>query len=299
MPTPNNSSKVKLPSNVVTTVINKVKDTSTIARLCPSTPQKFNDTTYLIFNPTSEAEVVAEGQKKGVYEIDTKPIVGKRVKIVTTTRVSDELKWADEDNQLEIIDNIQADQTAAIARALDYVIYHGINPKTGEVMDGYTPLTTEAVQVTEDAKGDVTKDIDALTDALIDYNFGAVALSRAYASKMRKLRVPSTGQRLYPEIPLTLNAGSVDGIDAVVSNTVSGRLAKTPTGVDAILGDFSMIKWGMVRDMWAEVIEYGDPDGSGNDLKAYNEVAYRTEAMFAFAIIDPKAFAVLKAGAGA
>lgn len=119
----NDTSKVALPKSVVTTVIGKVKDTSTIAALSPSTPQKFADTTYLVFNPTAEAEVVAEGAKKSGGEIDPKPVVAKRVKVVTTTRVSDELRWADEDNQLDIINNIIIDQTAAIGRALDYVVY--------------------------------------------------------------------------------------------------------------------------------------------------------------------------------
>ena len=109
----NDTTKVTLPREAVTTVINKVKDTSTIAALSPSEPQKFDDKTYLVFNPTSEAEVVAEGAKKGSYDISTSPIVAKRAKIVTTTRVSDELRWADEDNQLEIVTNIIADQAAA------------------------------------------------------------------------------------------------------------------------------------------------------------------------------------------
>ena len=57
----NDTKKITLPSSVVSTIIGKVKDTSTIATLSPSTPQKFADTTYLVFNPTAEAEVVAEG----------------------------------------------------------------------------------------------------------------------------------------------------------------------------------------------------------------------------------------------
>lgn len=85
-----------------------------------------------------------------------------------------------------------------------------------------------------------------------------------------------------------------DGIPAAVSGTVNGRLAKTPTKVSAIMGDFSAIKWGMVRDATAEVIEYGDPDNTGQDLKGYNQIAYRTEAVLAYAVLDPKAFAVLK-----
>ena len=288
----NDTSKVVLPRSVVTTLLNKVRDTSTIAALSPSEPQKFDDKTYLIFNPTAEAEVVAEGAKKGAYDISTTPIVAKRAKVVTTTRVSDELRWADEDNQLEIIENILADQTAAIGRALDYIIYHAVNPKDGSALSGYTALTAGAQAVT--ATDSPVDDFDSLTDKLIDYEINGFALSRGFASDLRKLRVPSTGMRLYPEIPLSLNVGNIDGIPAATSGTVNGKLADTPTKVLAIMGDFGAIKWGMVRDMYSEVIEYGDPDNTGNDLKGYNQVAYRTEAVLAYAVLDPTAFAVLK-----
>ncbi|WP_077597868.1 phage major capsid family protein [Olsenella urininfantis] len=286
------TSKVVLPREVVTTLINKVKDTSTIAALSPSVPQKFADKTYLVFNPTAEAEVVAEGAKKGSYNIDTKPVVAKRAKIVTTTRVSDELRWADEDNQLEIVTNIIADQTAALGRALDYIVYHAVNPKGGAALTGYEALTAGATAVT--ATSDPTADIDRLTDALIEYNINGLAVSRAFASELRKVRVPSTGQRLYPEIPLSLNLGNIDGIPAAASGTVNGKLAAKATGVKAIMGDFGLIKWGMVRDITAEVIEYGDPDNTGVDLKGSNQVAYRTEAVLAYAVLDPKGFSVLK-----
>lgn len=288
----NDTSKITLPTSVVTELLNKVKDASTIAALSPSAPQKFADTTYLVFNPTSEAEVVAEGGKKGSYDLDITPVVAKRTKIVTTTRVSDELKWADEDNQLEILSNIIADQTAALGRALDYIVYHAINPKDGLALEGYTALTAGATAVT--ATDDATADIDSLTDALIDYDINGFALSRTFASTLRKIRVPSTGQRLYPEIPLSLNVGNIDGIAAAASGTVDGRLAQTATGVLGIMGDFNLIKWGMVRNMTAEVIEFGDPDNTGQDLKGYNQVAYRTEAVLAHAVLDPSGFAVLK-----
>lgn len=288
----NDTTKVALPKSVVTTVLNKVKDASTIAALSPSTPQKFADSTYLVFNPTAEAEVIAEGAKKSGSEISTDPVVAKRVKVVTTTRVSDELKWADEDNQLEIVSNIIADQTAAIGRALDYVVYHAVNPKTGLALDGYTALTAGANSIT--ATDDPSADIDSMTDAVLDYDINGFALSRKFASDLRKLRVPSTGLRLYPEIPLSLEVGSIDGIPAAASGTVNGSLAKTDTKVLGILGDFNAIKWGMVRDMTSEIIEFGDPDNTGNDLKGYNQVAYRTEAVLAYAVLDPKAFSVLK-----
>ena len=287
------TSKIKLPAEVTQAIINKVGNTSTIAALSPSTPQLFLNEDYMVFNGAAEAEVVAEGQKKSSYEQTASYITGKKFKVQCTTRVTEELKWADEDNRLEIISSIQEDQTREIARALDYVIYHAINPKSGTKLDGYDALTANAVAVTD--SGDDIANVDALADAVNEYEINGVALSRTWASRLRKLRVPATGMRFYPEIPINLAAGTLDGIPAATSTTVDGVKATTATKVLGIMGDYSLIKWGMIRDIWAEVIQYGDPDQTGVDLKAHNQIAYRTEAMFSYAVLDPKAFAVLKA----
>lgn len=287
------TTKIKLPVEVTQAIINKVGNTSTIAALSPSTPQLFLNEDYIVFNGAAEAEVVAEGQKKSSYEQTASYVTGKKFKVQCTTRVTEELKWADEDNRLEIISSIQEDQTKAIARALDYVIYHAINPKSGENLDGYDALTASATSVTD--SGDDIANVDALADAVNEYEINGVALSRTWASRLRKLRVPATGMRFYPEIPINLAAGTLDGIPAATSTTVNGAKATTATKVLGIMGDYSLIKWGMIRDIWAEVIQYGDPDQTGVDLKAHNQIAYRTEAMFSYAVLDPKAFAVLKA----
>lgn len=287
------TTKIKLPVEVTQAIINKVGNTSTIAALSPSTPQLFLNEDYIVFNGAAEAEVVAEGQKKSSYEQTASSVTGKKFKVQCTTRVTEELKWADEDNRLEIISSIQEDQTKAIARALDYVIYHAINPKTGSPLSGYTALTAGANSVTD--SGDDIANVDALADAVNEYEINGVALSRTWASRLRKLRVPATGMRFYPEIPINLAAGTLDGIPAATSTTVNGAKATTQTKVLGIMGDYSLIKWGMIRDIWAEVIQYGDPDQTGVDLKANNQIAYRTEAMFSYAVLDPKAFAVLKA----
>ena len=287
------TSKIKLPAEVTRAIINKVGNTSTIAALSPSTPQLFLNEDYVVFNGAAEAEVVAEGQTKSSYEQTASYITGKKFKVQCTTRVTEELKWADEDNRLEIISSIQEDQTKAIARALDYVIYHAIDPKSGTKLSGYDALTANAVAVTD--SGDDIANVDALADAVNEYEINGVALSRTWASRLRKLRVPATGMRFYPEIPINLAAGTLDGIPAATSTTVDGVKATTATKVLGIMGDYSLIKWGMIRDIWAEVIQYGDPDQTGVDLKAHNQIAYRTEAMFSYAVLDPNAFAVLKA----
>ena len=285
--------KIKLPTSVAVEIVNKAKDASTVAALSPSSPQLFTNSEYLVFNGNSEAEVVGEGQVKGAHEYETRTVVAKTFKVQTTTRVTSELRWADEDNQLQIISQIQADQAEAMGRALDYVVYHAVNPKTGADLPGYEALSGSAVQLASTA--DLVYDIDAMADALNDvYDVNGVALSKKFASAMRKVRVPQTMARFYPDVPLNLSVGSVEGIRAATSGTVSGRICKQDPKTLAFLGDFSLIKWGMVRDLMSEIIEYGDPDQTGVDLKAHNQVAYRTEAVYAYAVIDPKAFVVLK-----
>ena len=283
---------VELPRTIFSTILDKVKGTSTIGVLCPEEPSKFLEEDTLIFNPSAEAEVVAEGEAKSAYDQTLTPVTGKKVIFQTTTRVSKQLKWADEDNQLQIIDRIVTDQAEACGRLLDYVVYHALNPLPQTTLDGYTALSDSAVQVT--STGDAVDDLDALTDAVVqDYNVNGVALSRTWASELRKVRVEATGQRLFPEIPLNLEVGTLDGIKAVVSNTVNGVRCPEDTGVLAFLGDFSMIRWGMIRNLTAEVIEFGDPDGAG-DLKRYNQIAYRTEGALVYAVLDTDAIAVLK-----
>lgn len=287
------TSKVLLPKEVATAITKRAKDTSTIAALSPSEPQLFLDKDYMVFTGNSEAEVVAEGAQKSSYEETLTPVVGKRFKVQTTTRLSNELQWADEDAKLEIISKIQADQAAAMGRVLDYVIYHAFDPKKKTTLEGFNALAKSAVSVP--ATDDRVADIDSLAEAVSDeYDINGIALSKTMANELRKIRVPSTGQRFYPEIPINLQVGNLDGIPAATSGTVNGRLITPETGILAFLGDFRLIKWGMVRDIWSEIIEYGDPDNTGKDLKGVNQIAYRTEAMYSYAILDPKGIAVLK-----
>lgn len=287
------TNKITLPTSVVTAVIADAKNASTIAALSPATPQVFANTQNIIFRPQAEAEIVGEGANKSSQEFTLPSVPGKITKVQTTTRVSSELKWADEDARLQIVTQIQADQSAAVARALDYIVYHAVSAMQGTKVTGYDALSDTAVQVTADAADDAATNFDKLISAIIETaDITGVALSPAFANSMRQMRVAATGQRLY-DIPLNLQAGNIEGTSAVTSRTVNGSRLVVPTNVLAFAGDYSLIRWGMVRNMMAEVIEFGDPDGQG-DLKRTNEVAYRSEAVLSAAVLDPKAFAVLK-----
>ena len=284
--------KLILPKEVAQGIITKARDTSVIQTLSPSTPQLFKDTTHIVFTKEPEAEFVAEGAEKSAMSAEFAPVTGGIHKAQVTIRMNEEVRWADEDNQLQIVDAITDAASAAVGRALDYGVLHALNPLTGQAVPGWKALCADGVQIK--AGGDPQADIDKMIDAVNEeFDVTGLALSKKYANEMRKLRVSGTNARVYPDIPMNLKVGSVEGVSAAVSGTVNGRLAATPTKVLAVMGDFGLVKWGVVRDMGMEVITQGDPDGQG-DLKRHNQVAYRVEVVYSWTVIDPKGFAVLK-----
>lgn len=112
---PLTAAKIALPKSVAVATVSKAKDTSTIAQLSPSEPQLFLDKEYITFDGAAEAEVVDEGAVKGSYEQELGSVTAKRVKLVVTTRVTNELQWADDDAKLQIVSRIQDNQAEALA----------------------------------------------------------------------------------------------------------------------------------------------------------------------------------------
>lgn len=290
-----NTTKVTLPTTVTTAVASRLHDNSVVAAFSPADALTgYHNDAYNYFTGGARAEVIGESKAKKAHDVNTKPVPGKLVKVHTTTRVSDELSWADADDQLAIIEAIQNDQAAAAAEALDYVLLHAVNPLDGTALSDYDALTAGATSVT--STGKAVEDIDAIVDALADYDVTGIGLSRKFAGALRKAR-STDGARLYPEIPLSLNAGTLEGVPAVTSNNVAGKLAATDPKVLAIAGDWSTVRWRIARPLTASIIAYGDPDGAG-DLQRYGQIAYRSELVFSYAVLDPKRLAVLKPAAG-
>lgn len=287
-----NTTNIKLPVEIAKDLVSKVADTSVIQTLSASSPAIFANRASILFTQDPEAEIVGESTQHSSQTVGLKPVDHTIKKLSVTVRFSNEVQWADEDSQLQIVDAIVDKSAAALGRGLDYLVFHGLNPATGMAATGLTALTAGATAVT--ATTDPAADLDALADAVDPgYSISGIGLSKAYASSLRKVRVKNTGLRMFPEIPINLNTGVVDGLAAATSNTVSGALAKTATKVLAVMGDFNLIKWGIVRDINIETIETGDPDGLG-DLKRLGQIAYRAEVVYSYAVVDPKGFAVLK-----
>lgn len=282
-----------IPKQKIDPWLGKIQSGSAVATLSTPTPMTFGEGESWTFD-IGEAEYVAEGGAKGASTItpSSKPI--KPFKFHKTLRFNEEVMWANEDRQLEVIDEILALVQPSLSRALDFGVFHEINPATGAVvaaMNGGLTDTTNLVEYVAANKPYVS--LDAADALVMDDGYAPrdIALSPAYASKFSSLRGTNSEQKLYPNFVVGTEVSELDGHRASVSNTVSATsVLAVDTKVLAFVGNFDSIRWGVQKSIGLKVIEYGDPDGSG-DLQRNNQVAFRAEVVYGWGIADLNAVA--------
>ena len=176
------------------------------------------------------------------------------------------------------------------ARGFDIAAMHGVNPRTGTAStvvgtNNFDSLVTANTVTYAAASADAN--IDAALAQLGDVDANGVIISPAMRSAIAALTV--NGARKYPEFAWGATPSNLGGMVLDSNGTVSFGNTQS-AGDHAIVGDFSAFKWGYAESINLEVIEYGDPDNSGNDLKGYNQVYLRAEAWIGWAILDEAAF---------
>ena len=283
---------------LVKELISKVQGRSVLAKLSSQTPIPFNGVEQFIFSLEGNAQIVGEGQQKGAGKavVDTKVI--KPLKFVYQARITDEFKYASEEKQLEYLSQFADGFAKKIADAFDIAAIHGLEPKgltdatfrNTNSFDGL--ITANIVNYAEDKFDD---NIDAAVQQIVAKGgeVTGLALSPVGGQALAKLKVNGVVQ--YPEFRFGQNPDSFYGMKSDVNKnlTVTGGTAQTN---HAIVGDFeNRFKWGYAENIPMEIIEYGDPDGAGRDLKAYNEILLRAEAFIGWGILDADAFARVKA----
>jgi len=282
-----------IPKQKITPWLGAIQNGSAVASLSAQTPMTFGEGESWTFD-IGEAEYVAEGGDKGASTVTPTSKTIKPFKFHKTLRFNEEVMWANEDRQLEVIDEILALVQPALSRALDFGVFHEINPTGGAVvaaMNGGLTDTTNLVEYVAADKPYVSLDAaDALVlaDGFVPRD---IALAPAYASKFSALRGTNSEQKLYPNFRLGVETSELDGHRASVSNTVSATsVLAVDTKVMAFVGDFSAIRWGVQKSIGLKLIEYGDPDGGG-DLQRKNQVAFRAEVVYGWGIANLNAFA--------
>lgn len=284
---------LNLPDEKLDPWLGKVRYGSTVAALSDSIPMKFGEGESMTFD-IGEAEYVGEGANKGASTVTPTTVRTKPFKFHKTVRWTDEVMFADEDHQLRVVSQILDLIQPALSRALDFGVYHGINPTGGATVAAMTQRLVNTTNVVEIGATDKPyANVDA-ADALVladGYSPRDVALDPTFAARFTTLRSAQTEQKLYPNLRLGTEVGELEGHRSSVSNTVGAAgVAATATNLKGVVGDFSAIRWGIQRAIGLEVIEYGDPDGQG-DLKRNNQVAFRAEVIYGWGIATLDAFA--------
>lgn len=284
---------------LVTELMTKVQGYSVLAKLASQTAIPFNGTEQFIFNLEGNAQIVGEGEQKKAGESSLTSKVIKPLKFVYQARITDEFKYASDEKKIKYLQAYADGFAKKIAVAFDIAAIHGLEPKS---------LTDASFRDTNSFDGLITGNVVTYNAETIDDNIdtavqaivakGAdvtgLALSPTAGQALAKLKVNGVVQ--YPEFRFGQNPNSFYGMESDISKNlvVAGGTAKTD---HVIVGDFrNMFKWGYAENIPMEIIEYGDPDGAGRDLKAYNEICLRAEAFIGWGILDADAFARVEAG---
>lgn len=283
---------------LVKELISKVKGASVLAQLSKQTPIPFNGTEQFIFSLEGDAQIVGEGKLKGAGKAALEPKIIKPLKFVYQARISDEFMRSSEEKQIEYMSLFADGFAKKIAQAFDIAALHGLEPKT---------LTDASFKATNSFDGLVTTNIVPYVEAKIDANIEdaiqaviatdndvtGIAMSPVAARAMSKIQNKNEDAK-YSQF--SFGAKPTEFADHALR--INKNLTKQGGSSEkdhVIVGDFeNLFKWGYAENMPLEIIQFGDPDGTGRDLKAYNEICLRAEAFIGWGILDATAFARVK-----
>lgn len=276
---------------LVTDLFSKVRGHSSLANLAKKEPLPFNGKEMMIFTMDDEVNIVGESGKKtrGSADISTKTMVP--IKIEYGIRISDEFMYATEEKKIDILKAFNEGVAKKVARGLDIMAMHGINPRTKEASNliGDNHFDHGSLTVTTTA-GEEDKDINkaiALFDESDDFEVSGFAIAKAFRTSLSELEYKN-GAAKFPELGWGSNTSALRGLAVDVNSTVAFNDSKDL----AIVGDFAnYFKYGIAKEILMDVIPYGDPDNTGLDLKGNNQIFIRSEVYLGWAIMDENAFA--------
>lgn len=290
---------ITLPKTIADGLWSKAVSGSAVSQLSGAEPMKFGDVDIMTFDTPPRAEYVGEGSDKAPSSVGFGSKTAKPHKVQVTMRFNQEVKWADEDHQLGVLTTLADAGGTALARALDLGVFHRVNPLTGGSVStipvaDVIGLTTNTVtksaapdEDVEDAAGLVIAEGYVPNGFAFDPKFAWTLATARYDDDRKK----------FPELGLGITISSFMGLNASTSTTVSGLPEATDTGVRAITGDWSLLRWGVQKRVPVEMIEFGDPDGQG-DLKRKNQIALRLEVVYGWAVMDLDGFALIETDPG-
>lgn len=291
-----------LPPTVTSEMFSKVRGKSSLAKLSGAEPVPFNGETVFTFALDKEVALVGENDAKSNGGATVAAVQMVPVKVEYGTRVSDEFRYGSDEIRLQYLTAFADGFAKKVARGIDIMAMHGLNPRTGLTASAissksFDTLVTNAVTFNSSTPQKNITDAIALIETA-EHDVTGLAMAPAMKTALANLTKGSSSyEPMFPELGWGAAVGAINGLPIDSNSTVSFA-----SGVDrAIVGNFAdFFKWGFAKQIPLEVIEYGNPDNSElGDLKGHNQVYLRGEAYVGWGIIDPSAFAIIKASASA
>ena len=291
-----------LPPEVTNQLFNTVRGKSSLARLSAAQPIPFNGEKVFTFSMDNEVDLVGENAAKSNGGGTIAAVQMVPVKVEYGMRVSDEFRYGADEIRLQYLTAFAEGFANKVARGLDIMAMHGVNPRTGlkasQLNDkNFDDLVDQTVTFDSDTPVDNIQAAIQIIEAN-EHEVTGLAMAPAMKNALAALKTQKDSNvPLFPELGWGRTTGAINGLPADTNETVSfGSNADR-----AIVGNFAdFFKWGFAKELPLEVIEYGNPDNSElGDLKGHNQVYLRGEAYIGWGIIIPEAFARVKTGASA
>lgn len=288
------------PNELIGGLIEKTVGASALAKLCAAKPIAFNGQTEFTFSLDKEIDIVAENGAKSAGGATVSPVTIVPLKVEYSARVSDEFMIASEEYQMSVLEAFSEGFAKKLARGLDIMAFHGVNPRSKAASDiigtnCFDSKIASAHIVTigsgDTPDGNVEAAIAKVQGAELDVT--GLIMAPAFKAELAAM-TKEDGSKYYPELAWGNAPGTINGLrtEATANLSFNSSLDR------ALVGDFAnAFKWGYAKEMPIEVIEYGNPDNdaTAGDLKGHNQVLLRAEAYIGWGILDPNAFALVKA----
>ena len=288
------ASRTMFSTTDVADLFNKVKGHSSLAKLSAQTPIAFNGNKYFTFSMDSDVSVLGENDAKVLGGATVTPTTIVPIKFEYGARVSDEFMYGSEEMGLQILDAFRTGFANKVAKGFDIAAMHGLNPKTGALAATAIPTNYFDNLVTTTSAYDsakVEESLNTVYNTLIkaDADINGIAIAPTYSALLGALTV--NGVKQYPEFSFGGNPDMFHNANSDVNSSVEKIATGAATTDFVIAGDFAnAFKWGYSKEIPLEVIEYGDPDNTGSDLKGHNQVYLRSEVYIGWGILDANAF---------
>ena len=294
------SKGANFPVELVNEMINITRGKSSLAAMSGRTPLSFRGNQLFTFSLDKEVDLVAENGAKSNGGGTLGTVTMQPVKVEYGLRVSDEFMKCSEEERIPFLRTFAEGWAAKLARGLDIMAMHGVNPRTGTTstqISAYAmdTLVTNTVTFAEASADANIEAAIALIEAA-DHEVNGLAMAPAMRTALAAMKKgTNSNESLFPELAWGNNPGVIRGLRADTNATVSFG-----SNTDrAIVGNFrDYFRWGYAEQMPIEVIEYGNPDNDAQagDLKGHNQVYIRGEAYLGWATLVPAAFARVVAG---